>query len=112
MKTIFAVPTVNGKSCQHFGHCEKFAVIEVEDNKIVSDGFIDPPPHEPGVFPGFLASQGVTIVIAGGMGSRAQNLFAQNNIKVVIGVGEDDPKALVEKYLNEELQSGDNLCSH
>ncbi len=26
-----AIPTANGKLCQHFGHCEKFVFIEVDE---------------------------------------------------------------------------------
>ncbi len=34
MKKLFAVPTIDEKLCAHFGHCEQFAVIETEDQKI------------------------------------------------------------------------------
>ena len=113
MKKIkFAVPTVNGQLTAHFGHCEAFAIIETQDNNIISEDFVSPPVHEPGVYPKFLASQGVKIIIAGGMGQKAQNLFAQNNIEVCVGVNAETPKKLVEQYLNKKLQTGQNLCDH
>lgn len=40
----------------------------------------------------------------------AQNLFRKNNIEVFMGVGAEDPAKLVEKYLQSELENGDNLC--
>jgi predicted Fe-Mo cluster-binding NifX family protein len=55
---------------------------------------------------------GVDVIIAGGMGQKAQNLFAANNIKVCIGVAEGSPRELVESYLENKLTTGQNLCDH
>ncbi len=112
MKRKFAIPTVDGKSCAHFGHCQSFAVVEVEGVDLGVMNFMDPPAHQPGTYPRFLADQGVSIVIAGGMGQMAQNLFQQNNIEVHMGVGVEEPHFLVEQFLRNELQTGDNLCNH
>ena len=112
MKRKFAIPTVDGKSCAHFGHCQSFAVVEVEGVDLGIMNFMDPPAHQPGTYPRFLADQGVSIVIAGGMGQMAQNLFQQNNIEVHMGVGVEEPHFLVEQFLRNELQTGDNLCNH
>ena len=68
--------------------------------------------HEPGVYPQFLAEHGVSVIISGGMGQRAQQLFAQNKIEVCVGVNADTPQKLVEQYLKSELQTGQNLCDH
>ena len=112
MTKLFAVPTENGKLCAHFGHCEKFAIIEAEDQKIIKEDYVTPPVHEPGVYPQFLAQQGVSVIISGGMGQKAQQLFAQNNIEVCIGVNSGSPKDLVQQFLNNNLQTGQNLCDH
>lgn len=112
MTKIFAVPTEQGKLCAHFGHCEKFAIIETEDKKIIKEDFVTPPVHEPGVYPQFLAQQGVSVIISGGMGQKALQLFAQNNIEVCMGVNSGSPKELVEQFFNNELQTGQNLCDH
>ena len=108
----FAVPTENGKLCAHFGHCEKFAIIETEENKVTKEDYVSPPVHQPGVYPKFLADQGVSVIISGGMGQKAQDLFAMNNIQVCMGVNAESPKTLVEQYLGNELQTGQNLCDH
>jgi predicted Fe-Mo cluster-binding NifX family protein len=112
MKKIFAIPTENGKLCTHFGHCEKFAIIETENQKQISEEYFTPPVHQPGVYPQFLAQKGVTVIISGGMGQKAQQLFAQNNIEVCMGVSMESPSKLVEQYLNGQLQTGVNLCDH
>ena len=112
MQKQIAVPTTNSVLSAHFGHCEKFRIFTTEEGKIAKDEEVVPPPHEPGLLPKFLRETGVTSIIAGGMGSRAQGLFAQNNIEVLVGVGSDDPVFLVQKYLKNELESGTNLCDH
>jgi predicted Fe-Mo cluster-binding NifX family protein len=112
MKKLFAIPTENGQLCAHFGHCEKFAIIETEDNRVVNESWLTPPVHQPGVYPRFLAEQGVHVIISGGMGQRAIQLFTENNVEVYMGVNSESPVKLVEQYLNNQLQSGDNLCDH
>ena len=112
MKKKFAIPTLNEKLTAHFGHCEKFAIVDVEDNKVINEEFIVPPFHQPGVYPKFLADQGVHVIIAGGMGQKAQDLFAMNNIEVHMGVQDGTPSELVMSYLNNKLQTGQNLCDH
>jgi len=112
MKKLFAVPTENGKLCAHFGHCEAFAIVETEENKVIKEEFLTPPVHQPGVYPQFLAEHGVSVIISGGMGQKAQQLFTQNNIEVCMGVNAESPSKLVEQYLNSQLQTGENLCDH
>lgn len=112
MKRTFAIPTLNGKSCAHFGHCQSFAVIKVDGDVVDPTEFLAPPAHQPGSYPRFLADQGVNVVLAGGMGTKAQNLFRENNIEVHMGIGEEDPGILVEQFLRNELQTGENHCNH
>ncbi len=110
----YAVPLVRGKLSLHFGHCQQFALIDTDREKgvILRKELVDPPAHEPGVLPAWLAEQGVSVVIAGGMGSRAQAAFQENRIETVIGVGEEDPEKAVLKCIEGTLAKGDNLCDH
>ncbi len=108
----FAVPTLNNELTAHFGHCEKFAIIETDNNTIVKEEFINPPVHQPGAYPRFLADKGVEVIIAGGMGQKARSLFASYNIQVCIGVAQGSPKDLVRHYLEDTLKTGHNLCDH
>jgi ATP-binding protein involved in chromosome partitioning len=107
-----AIPVADGRICAHFGHSEQFALIEVEDNEIKSKEMLIPPAHEPGVLPRWLHEQGANVIITGGMGQRAQMLFAQNDIKVIYGVASGEPEELVRQYLNNTLDAGDNICDH
>lgn len=109
----FAVPTYQGKLCAHFGHCEAFAIIDTDgEGRILKEVFETPPPHEPGILPRWLSEKGVNCVIAGGMGSRAQQLFAQQGVKVITGAQGEYPKEIVEQYLKGTLQTGANTCDH
>lgn len=109
-----AIPVANGRLSMHFGHCEKFVLVDVDENtkKIVAEEEAIPPPHEPGVLPRWLAEQKANMIIAGGMGMRAQQLFTQNNIQVIVGAESLSPKELVEKYLSDSLITGENFCDH
>jgi predicted Fe-Mo cluster-binding NifX family protein len=108
----FAIPLAEGKLTAHFGHCQEFALVEVEANQIKSKETLVPPPHEPGVLPKWLHDLGTNVIIAGGMGARALELFAQNNIKVVVGASALTPEELVKQYLDNSLQTGGNVCDH
>lgn len=107
-----AIPTANGLLCPHFGHCQQFAIIDVDNDKkeIIKTEMVTPPPHEPGVLPRWLGQQGCHIIIAGGMGQRAISMFNQSGIRVVIGAPAGDPGAIVADFLNDRLQVGGNLC--
>ena len=108
----FAIPLAEGKLTAHFGHCQEFAFVEVEDNEIKNKETHVPPPHEPGVLPKWLHDLGTNVIIAGGMGARALDLFAQNNIKVIVGASALAPEELVKQYLDNTLQIGGNVCDH
>jgi predicted Fe-Mo cluster-binding NifX family protein len=108
----FAIPLAEGKLTAHFGHCQKFALIEVEDNEIKNKKTLIPPPHEPGILPRWLHELGTDVIIAGGMGARALDLFAQNGIKVITGAPASTPEVLVKSYLDNTLQAGANVCDH
>ena len=109
-----AVPLAQGKLSLHFGHCEQFAIIDVDSGSknILSQELVEPPPHEPGVLPKWLSGLHVELIIAGGMGRRAQQLFAQNNIDVVVGAPDNEAQELVSQHLAGQLQSGENICDH
>jgi predicted Fe-Mo cluster-binding NifX family protein len=109
-----AIPVTNGTLSEHFGHCEQFAIFDIDSDakNITGQQMLAPPPHEPGLLPDWLSQLAVQVVIAGGMGRRAQQLFKQSNIDVVIGAPDNTPQELVEKYLIGQLRCGQNICDH
>ena len=111
MKKI-AIPVSKGCLSPHFGHCEIFYIYEVENNKILNEIFLSSPPHEPGLFPKWLRENGVTDIIAGGMGHRAINLFHHYNINVFVGAPQKEPKQILNEFLKGTLILSENYCDH
>ncbi len=109
-----SIPVSNGLLAMHFGHCEEFALIDIDEvtNKITNRRSITAPEHEPGLLPKWLKEKDVNLIIASGMGSRAQDLFRENNIKVITGAAADVPDTIIESYLSNTLQTGQNVCNH
>jgi predicted Fe-Mo cluster-binding NifX family protein len=107
-----AVPVVNGELSMHFGHCEKFAIADVVDGTIKQIIYAVPPEHAPGVYPHWLSTEGVNVIITGGMGERAQQMFAQEGIKVVFAFEIASPETLISKYMSGSLEEKDNGCDH
>lgn len=100
-----------GKSVTgHFGHCENFIIFNVDNNKIVSSNFIPNPGHRPGYLPNFLNDLGVNVIISGGMGGGAVDIFNEKNIEVVVGAS-GDSAAAVEAYLKGELKTTGSVCN-
>lgn len=107
-----AIPVAEGRLCSHFGHCQQFAVIQINEGLMGNKELHTPPPHEPGVLPQWLGTLGVNLVIAGGMGQRALSLLAEKGIKVITGSLSQEPEALVKSYLAGTLANGPNACDH
>jgi predicted Fe-Mo cluster-binding NifX family protein len=110
-----AIPLAQGQLAMHFGHCEQFALINIEageDPTVRGTELLTPPPHEPGVLPQWLHEHGADLIIAGGMGQRAQTLFQQNGIDVVVGAPAWEPEEIARHYLCGTLPTGDNICGH
>jgi predicted Fe-Mo cluster-binding NifX family protein len=112
MNKCIAIPIENGVLCAHFGHCEQFAIVEVENNAIINIRALTPPEHVPGLYPRWVAQFGVTDVIAGGMGQKAIDLFNQQNINVFAGAPVKNPSELVSDFLAGTLSLQANYCDH
>jgi len=94
---------------QHFGHCEGFNVFTVQESKIIDSKFFQNPGHKPGYLPNYLNDMGVNVIISGGMGGGAIEIFDEKDIKVVTGAA-GEAKESVEKYLKGELESTESVC--
>jgi predicted Fe-Mo cluster-binding NifX family protein len=108
-----AIATENGQVSAHFGRCPNYTIfdVDVEDREIIEQTVIDTPPHQPGLLPKFLNEKGVDVVIAGGMGPRAQGFFTQMNIHPIVGIsGAVDE--VIQAYLEDKLVIGESLCDH
>jgi len=107
-----AVPLADGVLCAHFGHCQQFVILDTQDGSITAMNHHTPPPHEPGALPRWVGELGVNVVIAGGMGRRAVDLFNERGIEVMVGAPSAPPEKLVADYLAGTLRVGHNRCDH
>ena len=94
---------------EHFGHCEGFTIFEVRNNEVQEKNYVANPGHRPGFLPNFLNDLGVKVIIAGGMGGGAVEIFNEKGIEVITGVG-GELEETVAKYLSRDLQSSGSVC--
>ena len=107
-----AVTYENGNIFQHFGHTEQFKIYNVEGDKIVSSEVISSNGSGHGALAGFLAAQGVEVLICGGIGMGAQNALRAAGIKFYAGVS-GSADAAVEALLAGGLDYDPNaVCNH
>lgn len=64
------------------------------------------------MYPAWVKEQGVKEVICGGIGQKAQDLFAQQDITIYFGADNKDPEKLIQDHLNNLLKTGQNACDH
>ena len=107
-----AIPAINNELSPHFGHCQYFAVYEIEDNKIINQFSSPAPPHETGSLPNWLVSLEVSDVIAGGMGPKAVEIFNNNGINVYLGAQPIKTDEVIQQFLDGTHQFSANLCDH
>jgi len=106
------IPTAEGKLCGHFGHCESFTFVEINDETKEILNMEEKVPEE-GIScqsASWVSAQGANIILAGGMGGRPMGIFAQNGIEVICGCPELAVKEVVEKFMNKSLETGNNQC--
>ncbi len=113
MKKKIAIPVdYNCMLDAHFGHCKYFMLLDIEEDMVVSEEQIVPPAHEPGVLPSWLAENGVTDIIAGGMGQKAIQLFNQYGVNVFVGAPLLGTTELAEGFLKGTINFTANYCDH
>ena len=104
-----AVASENGMVTEHLGHCDGFTIFHGENNQSVKSQTIANPGHKPGFLPNFLADRGVNVIISGGMGGGAVEIFNERNVEVVVGAS-GDAKTAIENYLKGDLKTTGSVC--
>lgn len=96
---------------EHFGHAKEFAFVLVKGDRVESTEYVVPPAHAPGVIPQFVKDQGAELIISGGMGGMAVNLFKDYGIEVILGASGSIEHSL-GIYLSGNLESTGSVCDH
>ena len=94
---------------EHFGHCEGFNIFDMEGGKIIKSEFVANPGHKPGFLPNYLNDMGVKVIVSGGMGGGAIEIFNEKGIEVITGAS-GAAEAAVNNYLQGNLKSTGSVC--
>ena len=106
-----AVATEGGNVAAHFGRCPLYTLVDIESKKVINKEVVANPGHQPGLLPRFLRQYNADYIICGGMGPRAQDLFASFGIKTIIGVSGSVEKA-ISAFCSGTLEIGESSCDH
>lgn len=108
-----AVPvTKENQIDSHFGHCESYGVYTISDNKEISGIKSVESPQGCGCksdIASVLASDGVTVMLAGGIGGGAINVLNYSGIEVVRGCS-GDATEVVKLYLKGLVADSGSSC--
>ena len=104
-----AVPSNGRNICAHFGHCENFNIYDTKEGHIAAESSVPNPGHKPGFLPNFLNEIGVKVIMSGGMGGGAVQIFSEKGIEVFTGVRGSAVDA-VESYMSGSLESTGSIC--
>ncbi len=120
MNTLIAIPSEQPGGMQaavaaHFGHCELYTLVQIENEQIAAIDTIPNIPHQQGGCMApvqYLADKGVRMLIAGGMGLRPLQGFRQVGIDVFFGNGAADVQTAVDALIAGRLQrfNPDQTC--
>ena len=104
---------LTGQISQHFGRCPYYLIVEVEELEIVKTENVNNPyynSHAPGMVPQFINEQGADVMIAGGMGPRAIDMFTSLGIEAVSGAT-GNVGNILKAYLRGDI-TGVEACGH
>lgn len=116
--TVIVVASEDNRGLQgvvsaHFGRCPYYTLIRME-NGTVGKVWVEKNPHygahQPGQMPRFIRSLGADVILAGGMGPRAVQMFQGYGIDVATGFSGPVDKA-VDAYIEGTLR-GVTPCNH
>lgn len=111
MRTIVAIPSSHPGGLEamlgaHFGHCDLYTLVTLEDKTIQSVDVIPNVPHQQGGCMApvqYLAENGTQALIAGGMGFRPLMGFNQVGISVYFGGESRSVGEALQAFIEDKL---------
>ena len=95
-----AIPISEGRLFPSFGKATEFAIFHIQNQEIIKKEILHPPPHGPDVLPDWIHDLGVSVIIAGNMGSKAMENFEAKGTTVITGSSSTSPDELVQQHLS------------
>jgi predicted Fe-Mo cluster-binding NifX family protein len=96
----------------HFGHCESYGVFTISEKKEITNIKSVESPQGCGCksdIASVLASDGVTVMLAGGIGGGAINVLNNSGIEVIRGCS-GDATEVVKLYLSGLVEDSGSSC--
>ena len=112
--TKIAIPTRDNVVDDHFGHCDHYTIISVDDNKNVIGSERLDSPQGCGCksnIASVMQEMGITIMLAGNMGMGAFNKLTMHGISVVRGC-HGNIEDVLKAYLDGSIADSAESCSH
>jgi len=116
MRIAFSTATEHGLESPispHFGRCPYYVFVDLDENNEISSvtSIVNEHAqnHAVGQLPAYIKTQGVNVMISGGMGGRAVDFFHQSDVSVATGASGTVQESL-DNYLSGNLR-GDAPCS-
>ncbi len=121
MNALLAVPSslpggLDAAMSMHFGHCEIYTLVEVENSAVKAVSTLPGIPHQQGgcmASVQHLADHGVTVLLAGGMGRRPLTGCGQLGIRVFLASSAATVRDAVQAWLENRLPdfTMENTCA-
>lgn len=108
-----AIPTRGTNVEDHFGHCEAYTVMTVDEDKTITNTELLPAAKGCGCksdIAGVLSDMGVTVMLAGNMGAGAVNVLKHYGIDVYRGCS-GNAKAVAEAFLAGAVNDSGQSCA-
>ena len=106
MTKLIAIPTRDGMVDDHFGHCAYYSIVTLdEQNQVVKQERLDSPEGCgcKSNIASVMQEMGITLMLAGNMGTGAYNKLSAHGITVVRGC-HGAIEDVLQAYLNGELE--------
>jgi len=107
----YAIASDGTQVAPHFGRCEQYELVDIEDGAVKHTETMGNPGHAPGLLPRLLAEREVGVLIAGGAGPRAIGMLGQFGIVTCLGVSGPVGEA-VAALTADTLEPGESACEH
>ena len=106
-----AVPVKQGEFSLHFSNCDQFAFVEIRagTREILDAQCITPPSFSLNTLPKWMRENNVDLILVGGMEQHAKDMFIQNHIDVHVGFLNGSIKAVVDAFIESQLDSGGTI---
>jgi len=114
IKEKIAIPTkdsrgINGERSGHFGHCQFFTLVDIDNGNIIDVNTLLNKPHNPGGCQSvvkLLQENNVSTVVAAGMGNGPLNKFTKTGIRVLFADKKryPDVQSVIDGLQNKSIQ--------